>query len=121
LTLVQGTIKRFDLGDPELERARLVRPVAAEGYLHSTVCADLIDNLPVCAPPKYLLFCKENEARTRNVAHLMVVEHGLAACVASHVLGVDLLVVLDRGPSDEWEGSTGLIGLAHCNIFVIKI
>jgi hypothetical protein len=51
---------------------------------------------------------------TGDIAHLMVVEDGLAACVASHVLGIHFVVVAS-GYSDEREAGTGFIRLAHCS------
>jgi hypothetical protein len=91
---LQCAVKGLDLRSPKLERAGAVLRIAAESDLGRSFGEHA------------------NDSGVGDVAHLVVIEYGLAAFVAGHIADFDIGIV-DDNTSGKWESNTGVVVLTN--------
>lgn len=109
VALAQLAVERLDLRCPELEVTHIGLFVTAEGDLWRAVW-EHVQDLSVCNLSAIALSEEAIEGkRTRDVAHLVIVEHSFAALVTRHVPNS---VVISCRLSAQREPDTSIVRLA---------
>ena len=112
LALGKLAVERFHLSGPELEVAHVCVLVATESDLGRAV-GQHVQDLAVCKGVRQDQ-SHDEQARTGNVAELVIIEDRLSAFVAGHVAN-SVRVVGIRGLAAERETNASVIGLAYCS------
>lgn len=98
LAFVKTAVETLNLVDPKLKVALARVALARKGDL------------------RWATWKLVKDADVGNVAHLMVVEHGLSTGIASHVVWVNIGSIFVLRFSSKREASTGRIDLAYYTV-----